>query len=85
MTLEAKAKSMGKTLEDVTIPVGSVKLFKGGRGTALEVPVLPNPKEATLGAFKGWGITPLVLQMDDTPRPETETIRKELCAFLKKC
>ena len=85
VTLEAKAKSMGKTLEDITIPVGSVKLFKGGRGTALEVPVLPSPKEATLAAFKGWGIVPLLLQIDDAPRPESETIRKELWTFLKRC
>ena len=83
--LEAKVNSMGKTLEDVTIPVGSVKLFKGGKGTALEVPVLPNPKGETLKAFKGWGIVPLVLNIDDTTRPETETLRKELWAFLKKC
>ena len=33
--LEAKVKAMGKTKEDVTIPVGSVKLFKGGKGTDL--------------------------------------------------
>ena len=85
LTLEAKTKSMGKTLEDITIPVGSVKLFKGGRGTALEIPVLPNPKEATLEAFRGWGITPLLLQVDENTRPETEVIRREMWAFLKKC
>ena len=83
--LEAKVNAMGKTMEDVTIPVGSVKLFKGGKGTALEVPVLPNPKGETQKAFKGWGIVPLVLNIDDTTRPETEAIRKELWAFLKKC
>ena len=71
MTLETKAKSMGKNLEDVTIPVGGVKLFKGGRGTALEVTVLPSPKETSLAAFKGWGIVPLLLQVDDSPRPES--------------
>ena len=85
VTLEAKVTAMGKTMEDVTIPVMGVKLFKGGKGTALEVPVLPNPTGEAQRAFKGWGIVPLVLNIDETARPETEDIRRELWAFLKKC
>ena len=72
-------------MDEVTIPTGSVKLHKEGRGTALEVPVMPNPTDKSLESFKGWGITPLLLQTDDSDRPETELIRRELWAFLQKC
>ena len=44
--LEARAKLAGKNLDDVTIPMGCVKLFKGGRGTALEVEIMPTPEKA---------------------------------------
>ena len=78
-------KTMGKTLEDVTIPVGCVKLFKGGKGTALEVPMMPTSKEKSLENFKAWGVAPLILHVDDIPRPGTEVIRKELWSFMRKC
>ena len=51
--LEATVRQAGKTMDDVTIPIGSVKLFKGGRGTALEVPMIPTPTEKPLEMFKG--------------------------------
>ena len=51
--LDATVKQAGKTLEDVTIPMGCIKLFKGGKGTALEVPLVPSPKEKTLEMFRG--------------------------------
>ena len=82
--LEARAKLEGKNLDDVTIPMGCVKLFKGGRGTALEVEIMPTPEKA-LESFKGWGIVPLVLQVDDIQRPKSEEIRKELWSFMRKC
>ena len=74
--LEARAREAGKTLDDVTIPMGSVKLFKGGRGTALEVEIMPTP-EKPLEMFKGWGVVPLVLTVDDAQRPKSEEIRKD--------
>ncbi len=82
--LEARAKLAGKNLDDVTIPMGCVKLFKGGRGTALEVEIMPTP-EKTLESFKGWGFVPLVLTVDDVQRPKSEEIRKELWSFLRRC
>ena len=82
--LEARAKLESKNLDDVTIPMGCVKLFKGGRGTALEVEIMPTPEKA-LESFKGWGIVPLVLQVDDIQRPKSEEIRKELWSFMRKC
>ena len=83
--LEATVKQAGKTMEDVTIPMGCVKLFKGGKGTALEVPIMPTPKEKSLEMFRGWGVAPLILTVDDAPRPGTEEIRKELWIFMSKC
>ena len=83
--LGAKVTAMGKTMEDVTIPVMGVKLFKGGKGTALEVPVRPNPKGEAQKVFKGWGIVPIILNIDETKRPESEDIRREMWAFLRKC
>ena len=52
LKLEATVRQAGKTMDDV-------KLFKGGRGTALEVPMIPTPTEKPLEMFKGWGVVPL--------------------------
>ena len=83
--LEATVRQAGKTMDDVTIPMGSVKLFKGGKGTALEVPIIPTPTEKPLEMFKGWGVVPLVLTVDDFQRPKSEEIRKELWSFMRRC
>jgi hypothetical protein len=68
---------MKRTMQDTTIPVCAVKLTKGGKFTALEVPMYPTPASQGLSLFKGWGIIPLILNPDDV-RMDSEEIRREL-------
>jgi hypothetical protein len=82
--LDEAVKVMKKTLQDTCIPVCAVKLSKGGKYTALEVPMWPTPASQGLGLFKGWGIIPLILNPGETVI-DSEEIRKELFTFLNKC
>jgi hypothetical protein len=54
--LEEAVKVMKRNLQDTTIHVCAVKLTKGGKFTALEVPMWPTPASQGLSLFKGWGI-----------------------------
>ena len=82
--LDEAVKVMKKTLQDTCIPVCAVKLSKGGKYTALEVPMWPTLASQGLGLFKGWGIIPLILNPGETVI-DSEEIRKELFTFLNKC
>ena len=75
---------MKRTMQDTTIPVCAVKLTKGGKFTALEVPMYPTPASQGLSLFKGWGIVPLVLNPDED-RVDSEVLRRELFTFLNGC
>ena len=82
--LEEAVRVMKRNLQDTTIPVCAVKLTKGGKFTALEVPMYPTPASQGLSLFKGCGIIPLILNPDDA-RMDSEEIRKELFTFLNGC
>ena len=59
--LEEAVKVMKKNLQDTTILVCAVKLTKGGKYTALEVPMWPTPASRT-ETLQGMG--------DNSPNPE---------------
>ena len=82
--LDEAVKFMKKTLQDTSIPVCAVKLAKGSKYTALEVPLWPTPASQGLGLFKGWGVVPLILNPGETAI-DSEEIRKELFTFLHQC
>ena len=79
--LEEAVKLMKRNLQDTNIPVCAVKLAKGTKYTALEVPLWPTPASQGLGPFKGWGVVPLILNPGETTI-DSEEIRRELFTFL---
>lgn len=82
-TLKAKIADLGRKPEDPQIPVCAVKLM-GGRGTNLEIPMMPTPASQGLSSLTGWGMVPLLLMSSDTAgRPSSEELRREMFTFLR--